>query len=178
MSDDDRARWDQKWAEREGGDNVPAWLIRHQSLLRGGVAVDLATGRGAAARWLARLGYHVVAVDLSAVALQQARAARHLLFVQADLDHWRPPPRSVDLITVFRFLDRRLFPMFREALRPGGLLIYETRTVGWLEREPGTSPSYLLQRVELLRLTSGLTVEAYLETERHAALVARRPAER
>jgi tellurite methyltransferase len=182
MSRADRTRWDRKWREREGGEEVPRWLLEHRALLSGGVAVDVATGRGAGAAWLARNGYRVLAVDVSRVALLQAReqaaarGANNPLFIQADLDDWRLPPSSVDLITVFRFLDRSLFPMILRAARPGGLLVYQTRTVGWLEREPDASEEYLLQRGELLRLVDGWTVAAYLESAMHAAIVARRPA--
>lgn len=180
MSGEDRRRWDRKWEEREGEEDVPAWLRQHQDLLSGGLAVDLATGRGSGAVWLAQRDYRVLAVDISRVAVSQARARAgeagrsNVLFVQADLDDWCLPPRSVDLITVFRFLDRRLFNMISRALRPGGLLFYQTRTVGWLARAPGASPTYLLRRGELLRLSRDLSVVAYLETEWHAALVARR----
>lgn len=179
MSSDDRQRWDRKWRSREGVDEVPAWLKKHASLLvGGGVAVDLATGRGASARFLAQHGYQVVAVDISSVALHQAHADARTaagpkpLFVQGDLDAWRLPARSVDVVTVFRFLDRGLFPHLREVLRPRGLLFYETRTVGWLEREPSANPTFLLGRSELLRLAAGMTVLAYLESRYYAALVA------
>jgi tellurite methyltransferase len=182
MSRTDSARWDKKWREREGGDDVPSWLVRHQSMLGAGIAVDLATGRGASAAWLAQFGYHVLAVDISRVALIQAkertatRDSGNPLFIQADLDEWRLPADSVDLIAVFRFLDRSLFPMMMRAARPRGLLICQTRTVGWLEREPDASREYLLQRGELLRLVDGWTIAAYQESAMHAAIVARRPA--
>jgi tellurite methyltransferase len=179
MSSEDCARWDRKWRSREGADEVPAWLKRHASLLvGGGVAVDLATGRGASARFLAQHDYQVLAVDISLVALRQAHAAARAAdkpsppFVQGDLDAWRFPARSVGVVTVFRFLDRELFPHLRQVLRPGGLLFYETRTVGWLEREPAASPRFLLGRGELLRLAAGMAVLAYLESRYYAALVA------
>ena len=183
MSQADKQRWDEKWDEREGGEKAPDWLVRHGHLLGGGIAVDLATGRGASARWLAARGYRVVAVDVSRVALMQAkegdgsRATMAPLYVEADLDEWRLPPASADLITVFRFLDRTLFPMIRRAVRPGGLLIYQTRTVGWLEREPGASVEFLLRRGELLQLFGDWQLVSYLENADHAALVARRPHE-
>lgn len=182
MSREDRRRWDRKWSTRTGADRPPAWLESHESLLAGGgIAVDLAAGRGASARFLAQRGYQVVAVDVSLVALRQAHDMAATagvdgpLFVQGDLDNWQLPAASVDVVTVFRFLDRRLFPQLRRALRPDGLLFYETRTVGWLAREPAANPSFLLRRGELLRLAEGMFVAAYLEGGHYAALIARQP---
>lgn len=181
MSRADRERWDQKWGKGGAEARPPDWLVSHAQLLEGGVALDLATGRGGAAHWLATHGYRVIAVDGSRVALLQARGLGHRSaseppqFVQADLDEWRLPRDSVDLITVFRFLDRAWFPLIRQALRPGGLLIYETRTVGCLEHEPDATPEFLLRRGELLYLAWGWQVLSYLETTVKAALVARRP---
>jgi SAM-dependent methyltransferase len=182
VSAEDRSRWDETWAERRGGDTPASWLVRHEGVLTGGVAVELAAGRGADAIWLARRGYQVLAVDGSLVALQQARrrasesGVRGVLFVQADLDEWRLPPSCADLLLVFRFLDRRLFPMIRRAVRPGGLVIYETRTVRWLEREPGASAEYLLQPRELLAWFADWELIHYEEEGVSAGIVTRRPA--
>jgi tellurite methyltransferase len=181
VSHTDQERWDKKWRAHDGGDEAPVWLVQHAHLLDCGVAVDLATGRGGAACWLAARGYRVLAVDVSRVALNQARTASRPsgpdapLFVEADLDDWRLSPASADLITVFRFLDRALFPMIRAAVRPGGLLVYQTRTVGWLEREPGASVEFLLRRGELLLRFGDWQVAGYLEDKAHAAIVARKP---
>lgn len=178
MSGEDRRRWDRKWEERLGLDVVPSWLVRHRSILTGGIAADLATGRGAVVHWLAEHGYQVLGIDISRVALLQAKTrdmtSGRTLYVQADLDTWRLPPASVDLVTVFRFLDRTLFASMRQALRPGGLLMCQTRTTGWLAHEPMASREYLLRGGELLRLADGLSIVSYLETASQAAIVARR----
>jgi SAM-dependent methyltransferase len=182
LSQKDRLRWDRKWRERRAGEQPSGWLLRHQELLTGGIATDMACGRGGDALWLAGRGYAVLGVDGSMEALRQARrralAARvqNILFVQADLDNWRLPVQAVDLLTVFRFLDRRLFTMFWNAVRPGGLVIYETRTVRWLEREPGASAAYLLQPDELRVRFLDWELLDYEETGASASLVARRPA--
>jgi SAM-dependent methyltransferase len=184
MSQKDRERWDQKWQGRRGGEAPAEWLVRHRHLLTGGVAVDLASGRGADAIWLAGRGYRVLAVDGSLVAVQQARRRAleaglcQILFVQADLDHWQLPSQAVDLLTVFRFLDRGLFGMVAEAVRPGALLVYQTRTVRWLEREPGASARYLLEPDELRQRFAHWEVLDYEEVGVSAAIVARRPVER
>lgn len=181
MSAQDRRRWDEKWLDRHAGEHPAEWLVRHEELLGGGLAADLACGRGADAIWLAHHSYRVLAVDGSVVALRQAqeRAARSgvqgILFVQADLDHWRLPPAAVDVITVFRFLDRSLFDAIRHAVRPGGLVLYQTRTTRWLEREPAASTEYLLQPGELRRRFIDWELLDYEEVGISAAVVARRP---
>jgi SAM-dependent methyltransferase len=91
-----------------------------------------------------------------------------------------PLPRSAfDLIVVTRYLQRDLFPTLREALKPGGVLVYETFTVRQRERGSGpTSAAYLLEEGELAGYFSGFDVVFYEETlspEAVARLVARKP---
>lgn len=181
MSAQDRRRWDEKWLDRRAGEHPAEWLVRHRRLLGGGLAVDLACGRGADSLWLARHGYRVLAVDGSMVALRQAQeradteGVQGILFVQADLDHWWLPPAALDLITVFRFLDRSLFGAIRNAVRPGGLVVYQTRTTRWLEREPAASAEYLLRPDELRQRFIDWELLDYEEAGVSAAVVARRP---
>jgi tellurite methyltransferase len=162
MSRQDQARWDEKWAG--AGDLYPPHplLVDHAAYLSGGSALDLACGRGQNAIWLAGVGYHVLGVDISRVALQAARRqalrfglawrgspAGYVNFMVADLDEWSPPRAAFDLVIVFRFLDRRLFGPIREAVRPGGLVYYSTRHLGALARDPRANPRYLLRPGEL-----------------------------
>ena len=46
--------------------------------------------------------------------------------IHADLDTYDIPPDRYSLIVNVRFLNRRLFPYIKEALLPGGMLIFET----------------------------------------------------
>ncbi|MFC5827531.1 FAD-dependent oxidoreductase [Nonomuraea insulae] len=69
--------WDSRYAGRErvwsGDPNVV--LVREVSGLQPGRALDLGSGEGGDAIWLAGLGWRVTAADISGVALE--RAARH-----------------------------------------------------------------------------------------------------
>ena len=72
--------------------------------------------------------------------------------VQADLDAWRPEADSCDLLTCFNFLDRRLWPAMRLAVRPHGLICLKTFHTGRLADRPDTNPAHLLAPGELAAL--------------------------
>ena len=75
-----------------------------------------------------------------------------------------PPPQSFDLIVVSRFLERSLCPSIIDALRPNGLLFYQTFIRDKTDCNLGPSnPHFLLDTNELLRLFQGLTVRVYRE---------------
>ena len=68
---------------------------------RGGRAVDLGCGTGALATWLARQGYHTLAVDVSRAACASTRdtaAANDVRVETQRADTLVQPPASVDLV--------------------------------------------------------------------------------
>jgi SAM-dependent methyltransferase len=71
----DATRWDERYADSDlvwGFE--PNRFIRAQcERLRIGKAVDVASGEGRNAIWLARLGWHVTGIDFSSVAIERAR---------------------------------------------------------------------------------------------------------
>lgn len=96
-----------------------------------GMALDAASGVSIHGRFLAERGLRVIALDISEVGLRLAQKwAREkgvwLETAVLDLSHLRLPPNSFDVIVNFRFLERTTFPVYQQALRPGGLLIFET----------------------------------------------------
>jgi tellurite methyltransferase len=187
VSRPEQEKWDARWAAeaaRAAYEPNPL-LVAHAALLDGGRALDLACGLGQNSIWLAARGYHVLAVDISPVALavageraQVAGVQERIKWQQQDLEEGRPgwatSPGGFDLVCVFRFLDRRLFPGLRVAVRPGGLLFYETRHVGLLERQPQSNPAFLLQPGELVRTFGDWEIVHAAEDRENASLVARR----
>ena len=72
-----------------------------------GSALDVGTGEGADAIWLAERGWQVTAVDISSVALGRGATQAHRLgaaiadrieWLQADLTEWTPPVAGFDLV--------------------------------------------------------------------------------
>jgi SAM-dependent methyltransferase len=139
---------------------------------RRGPVLDLACGRGRHCIAVAELGAHAIGVDRNPAYLAELRTAaceRELRIdaIRANLED--PPEIPLALgccgaILVFRFLFRPLAPRIEEALRPGGLLLYETFTSH--QRELGTgprNPAFLLAEGELPDLFPGLDVLAYWE---------------
>jgi SAM-dependent methyltransferase len=152
-----------------------------------GTALDVAMGSGRHVEPLAAAGYKVFGVDVSFSRVQEAkwRAAETqspLLAWCADLTAHPLPQRRFDLVVVTRYLQRDLCAAMRRALRPGGLVLYETFTRHQMRHGWGpTSPQHLLEPGELRLLFEPFELIFYQEVdepEAVARLVARRPIER
>ena len=152
-------RWEEKYRDVTG---VPPLtpdplLVRYADLLKGeGLALDLAAGTCHTSVQLSMLGLQVIALDCSLTALQigQRIAAFKGVGIKglvADLDNWPFPKSTFEVITCFRYLNRELFPAMRNALKPGGLLLYKTFNQHHLREFPRFNPNYLLRPGELAR---------------------------
>jgi SAM-dependent methyltransferase len=186
----DAIRWDDRY--QDGGryagpfERPRPFLVECEPWLpQTGLALDLAMGLGGNAGYLLDRGLDVVGMDISGVALRQARRRLPgLMAVQADLTYFRLPPAHFDLIIDFYYLERRLFADIIQALKPGGVLIFETMTEAMRSVNPQIEPGYLLGRGELIAAFSSLEILAYSEgwvetSPNHpravASLAARRP---
>lgn len=195
-----RERWNQRFASAgaaPGQDAPSEWLVENEALLRelrghdNLRALDVAAGSGRNALYLAALGFEVDAVDISDVAIDQLRAAagERGLAVHGqvlNLENAALPDGPYDVVVSMNYLQRDLFGALAAALKPGGLLLFETFAAVHIEQlGHGVNPDYVLQGNELLRAFAELHVRRYSEgvTERSgrprgvASLVAQRPAE-
>jgi len=82
-------------------------LVSEVGDLPPGRALDVGCGEGADARWLARLGWQVTAVDISRTALDRAAAtdpdlADRVTWTATDLTR-TPPPGEYDLVSAQYF---------------------------------------------------------------------------
>lgn len=190
MPREDADRWDERYRDdqRYATFEAPRPLLVEYSprLPAEGLAIDVAMGLGGNAGFLLERGFRVIGVDISGVAVRRAKARLPgLMAVQADLTRFWLPPHRFDLILNFYYLQRDLWPAYLQALRPGGLLFFETLTLRMLELLPETDPTYLLAPGELRQAFEGLEILHYEErwaTGRSgrpravASLVARKPA--
>lgn len=194
MAEIDRLHWEDRYTSGHAPVHAAPnrWLAAqapYLQLLEDGAAaplqaLDVACGAGGTLLWLAARGWSVTGVDISAAALalaqHQLAAAGlldHAVLIEADLDTWRPLAASCDLLTCFNFLDRRLWPSLRAAVRPQGLICFSTYHRGRLIERPHTNPDHLLAPGELAALVSdwGWRLLARQHNERSEAVLAQRP---
>jgi SAM-dependent methyltransferase len=127
--------WDKRYRLREHAasdfDAGPSpLLVETAARLPPGRALDLASGPGRNALWLAERGWDVTAVDgaPTATATIRSRAAeRGVKFtaITADLEkgEFEIEPSSWDLIAITYYLQRNLFEPAKRGVVPGGVLI-------------------------------------------------------
>jgi len=178
------ARWEERYRNSSGATAPSELLLRFSNFLpRQGRALDLACGAGRNSVYLADRGLRVVGVERSWAALEKGRElARErrcaVQWNQADLERFWFPPQTFDIIACFYYRDPAIYPWLSAALRPGGLLFYETFT--WEQfGSPGRprNPAHLLRPGELLQAIGDWEVLFYRETwgdRAVAALVARK----
>jgi tellurite methyltransferase len=180
----------------------PASIVRELlPLLPRGPALDIACGTGRHALVLAARQQHVTAVDWSGAGLDVLEAGARAMRVpirristlekadkalpggidllQADLERLKLPENSFELILCIQYLQRSLFSQLPRALRPGGVLLFETYTRAQLEFAGGPrNPEYLLEAGELREAFPELRVIFYRELRAGqgiASLVAQKP---
>ena len=156
------------------------WLVENIDAIAPGARVlDLASGRGRNALFLARRGRPVHAVDRDPEALAAlARLARDeqlpLTSEVVDLEQGTPSlgVARFGAVIIFNYLHRPLMPAIHAAIAPGGVLIYETFTVGQAARGHPRNPDFLLRDGELLDLVAPMTVVRFREGDIDGKLVA------
>ena len=156
------------------------WLTEHAHLLpRAGLALDVACGEGRHALWLAERGLTTTALDRDGVLVQRvaAEAARRGLPLRAQTADLEDGSSALaeslyDVIVVVHYLHRPLFASLVAALRPGGVLVYETFTRAQAERGKPTNPAFLLEPGELLERVKALHVLASREGDFDGRMVA------
>lgn len=173
MPEDIRDKWDKKYREAEDEQGVAVEVLQENLHLlpRQGKALELACGLGANAFLLSAHGLETHAWDLSSVAIERLKmiAQGRGLKIHGEardvLQH-PPLPDSFDVIVVSYFLDRELMPHIHRALRPRGLLFYQTFTRARVSDAGPQNPDFRLADNELLHLFSTLHVVAYREEGR------------
>jgi SAM-dependent methyltransferase len=116
-------------------------LVSDAAGLRPGTALDVGSGEGGDALWLAARGWQVTGVDFATTALDRAAAraaeqgvADRVSWVHADLRTWTPPG-SYDLVSAqYMHLPpaerSALFARLAAAVAPGGTLLIVGHDIG------------------------------------------------
>ena len=172
MSMSDREKWDAKYQGLEyiTGEEPSEWLSTNEDCLQGkGSALDIASGEGRNAVFAAGKGYQTMAVDISNVGLSKALtlAKKKKVTIKTrvvDLDDWDFGENAFDLILCFNFLDRRIFSGIRNALKPGGLVFYETFTIDYLKYSDFRR-DWVLEHNELLDIFHDFRIFRYREID-------------
>jgi SAM-dependent methyltransferase len=182
MPIDEKTSWNKKYSEGSHAALEPDPLLvsafdEFLASRAPGSALDVGGGVGRHAIWLAKRGWRTRLIDISdvGIALAEKNAAKALGPVAkeflittevADLNSVRELGHEEhDLILVFYYLQRELFPALISALRPGGVLLYKTYTAEQQRFSGGPShPMFLLEPNELQRAFSQLRILHYHET--------------
>jgi tellurite methyltransferase len=192
MPQNEREAWNQRYRDgSHGGSGPDPFLIKSceefiQPLFpAGGTSLDVAGGTGRHAVYLAERAWRVTLADISEVGIKRAhdlatRRALTIDFLIGDARSLEFGRERFDIVMVFFYLEREIFPAFCAALRPGGLIVYKTYTH---EHEKFASrglshPMYFLGDNELLHAFPGFRVLHYRESVHErgiAELVARKP---
>lgn len=170
-------KWNEAYQDVEISTAAPAAVLRDNAYLlpQSGDALDLACGRAGNSIFLAKKGFQVDATDISPVVLQQVQtfADKHNLPItckERDIEKnglendGLENSNQYDVIIVSYFLNRELFPKIIKALKPNGILFYQTWSQLRTNPKKGPSnPSFCLESGELLKLCTGLRIIYYRE---------------
>lgn len=162
----DTQHWDEMYRSRNqvfsGAPNRV--LVTEVTDLPPGQALDVGCGEGADARWLARRGWQVTAVDISQTALQRAAAAAtditgRVTWTRIDLTITPPPAGAFDLVSAQYFPlphqpDHTALRGLLDAVAPGGTLLFASHDLADLSprQEHGLDPSDYYRPDDIARL--------------------------
>lgn len=139
-------------APQPEGSSPSPWIVRFAPLVAAGAPVlDLACGGGRHGRLFLERGHPVTFVDRDLSGVADLRGNAQAALVAADLEAapWPLGDRQFAAVVVTNYLWRPLFPALLGALKPRGLLLYETFLRGNERFGKPASPDFLLAENEL-----------------------------
>jgi SAM-dependent methyltransferase len=161
----DRIRWNARYS----GGVTPSFEAHPLAVkalamdLPDGVVADLACGPSGSTLLAAASGRQVTAVDVSEIALgllrDEARRRgldRLITLVHADLEAWRPEPRSYALVLCTGFWSTPVFAAAAGAAASGGVIGWEAFTAEARRSRPSLPPEWCLGPGEPASLLPGM----------------------
>jgi len=164
--------WNNRYRESETvfGHEANQFLVEAVEQLEGGTALDLGCGQGRNALWLAESGFAVTGLDLSPVAIDQARARASELgldatFESVDLLSWEPDGQEWDLVVLAYIhlpeqMRRAVHTAAQRAVAPGGRIVVIAHHLDNLGEGTGgpQRPDWLFTEEQLADDFSGLDI--------------------
>ena len=171
MDLESQTKWNNIYADATiGSYSVSRILTENEHLLpQNGRALEIACGTGSDSIFLAQRGLQTDAWDISdtVVAKLNQFAEENQLSIIAesrDINVQPPEDETYDVIVIAHFLERKIAPTLISALKPGGLLFYQTFVKEVTPNYSGPSnPAFRLDTNELLQLFPGMQIVVYRE---------------
>lgn len=166
----DKIRWNNTYANQKfvAGTRPIKFLEDVLPMLpKKGKALDIAMGEGRNGVFLAEHGFDVLGIDISDVGLKKAQLLAKSKGVKietkvADLETYKLPESTYDVIVVSYYLQRSLYRQIKAALKPGGFVVLETFHEDHLKYAPKFKKEYLLRKNELIQAFNNLLIKRYL----------------
>jgi 2-polyprenyl-3-methyl-5-hydroxy-6-metoxy-1,4-benzoquinol methylase len=170
MSDATREKWDKIYSDRGAEHGHAARVVAENLHLlpAAGKGLELACGLASNSFAIAAHGIVMEAWDISAVASGQvnqrtAQSGAKVTASARDVVTHPPAVGAYDVVVVSHFLDRTIIPAIIGALKPGGLLFYQTFTQARVVESGPKGNEWRLAEGELLTLFSALRPLVYRE---------------
>lgn len=140
---------------------------------QGKAILDLACGGGRNGLYLHQQGYPVQFADKNSMALHQLQTEHHIKTencTEVDFETGEQvlSANRYQAILVFRYLHRPLMAQIKEAVAPGGIVIYETFTTQNRQFGRPNRDAFLLQPNELKTMFSDWHCLHYFEGIKHS----------
>ncbi len=149
MAQADKTRWNEKYLHNPIPE-VPIKLVStYAKLASGNRALDLACGMGRHSKFLASQGFEVDALDISSLAITSLQGFERIHAQEVDFDTYTLAKEKYDLIVCTYFLERKLFPQMIAALKPKGIILYETFLAHKENQRAPSNPAFMLAEGEL-----------------------------
>jgi len=144
-----RELWNRRYAQKEfvWTVNPNQFLVAESKGLSPGRALDIGTGEGRNAVWLAKLGWQVSAIDFSDVGISKgeklaASESVSITWLCADASQYQPSQNSFDLIVMLYFhipraLQRKVIRNSLASLAVGGHFLYVGHDLSNIEHGQG-----------------------------------------
>ena len=182
----DQSRWDSKFDSETflyGKKPIP-FLEKNVHLLPKGKVLDLAMGEGRNGVFLATRGFKVLGLDISEKGLQKAHRLAASMNVEietrvVDLESHTLEKNAYDVILCTYYMQRDLFLQFKDALKPGGMVVVETYNEDDVAKYGNISKKWALGKNELLQTFKEFRIIRYQAydsgIEAYSSIIAQKP---